>query len=118
LPNPSLLGLQDFAIGMSSIATNTEVMNILFRSLINAFAPLSMASKYWRFSFGDGLPHWSEKDGVGQWENLTERTPQTLGELDDLKMVEKTRTMTEEYMDLDVFKQMVAECAAGLTATA
>lgn len=41
---------------LGSFATNSELPNIIFRTLINAFAPDGGRRKYFRFSVGDGLP--------------------------------------------------------------
>lgn len=103
-----------FAQDMAGIATNTEVTNILFRSLINAFAPHPMAKKYWRFNVGDGLPDWVEEDGVWQWKLLGERQEENRGGLDDIAAIPVTKRQAEEYLNLQAAKNMVAECAACL----
>ncbi|KAF4485004.1 Calcium-independent phospholipase A2-gamma [Colletotrichum fructicola Nara gc5] len=43
-----------FLDALSALTTNTEITNVLFRSLINNFAPQSGIKKYWRFNVGDG----------------------------------------------------------------
>lgn len=105
----------DFVNGLTGIATNSEIMNIMFRSLLNAFAPRGMAKKYWRFNVGDGLPDWVEgEDGEWRWVLRETREEEELGQLDDVKMIGVTRERAEEYMRLDGFETMVAECAAAL----
>ena len=101
-----------FAGDMAGIATNTEVTNILFRSLVNAFAPRPMAKKYWRFNVGDGLPDWVEEDGVWKWTLLGERQEEERGELDDTAAIPKTEQKAAEYLDLPAAKKLIGECAA------
>lgn len=103
-----------FAGDMAGIATNTEVTNILFRSLVNAFAPRPMAKKYWRFNVGDGLPDWVEEDGVWKWTLLGERQEEERGELDDTAAIPKTEQKAAEYLDLPAAKKLIGECAACL----
>ncbi|CEI70806.1 hypothetical protein FVEN_g714 [Fusarium venenatum] len=115
LPAPGSHPL-DFITALSGVATNSDVMNILFRSLINAFAPKGMQKKYWRFNFGDGLPDWVEEDGVGKWRLLATREENDLGGLDDVNMIKLTKTRVENYMKEPGFELMVQECAAALKA--
>jgi hypothetical protein len=105
----------DFTSGVVGIATNSEVMNILFRSLINAFAPRGMARKYWRFNVGDGLPDWVEgEDGEWRWVLRGEREEKETGALDDVGLIGVTRTRAEEYMRAEGFGVMAKECASAL----
>jgi len=94
--------------------TNTDVINTLFRSLINSFAPRGMAKKYWRFNVGDGLPDWVEEDGVWRWKLLAERKETDTGALDDVAMIGLTKTRAEEYMKLPGFEVLLHECANAL----
>jgi hypothetical protein len=105
----------DFTTGLTGIATNTDVVNILFRSLINAFAPRGMNKKYWRFNVGDGFPDWVEgEDGAWQWKLLGQREEMDLGELDNVGMIDSTKKRAEAYMGLDGFGVLLNECVAGL----
>ncbi|KAF3358216.1 hypothetical protein VDGD_03089 [Verticillium dahliae] len=104
----------DFTNGLASIATNSEMANILFRSLINAFAPRSMARKYWRFNVGDGLPDWVDEDGVGSWRLLAKVEESNVGELDDVAMIDITRSRAEDYMKEPGFTTLLNECAPAL----
>lgn len=112
----TLLQLKPFAESMASIATNTEVTNILFRSLINAFAPLPNTKKYWRFNLGDGCPDWiPAKDGKGgQWVLKGQRQEQAPGELDDVAAMEKTIKATEVYIGQRIMRGIIADCAQAL----
>jgi hypothetical protein len=112
----TLLQLKPFAESMASIATNTEVINILFRSLINAFAPLPNSKKYFRFNIGDGCPDWiPAKDGKGgQWVLLGKRQEQTLGELDDVAAMDKTMSATNSYITARFTRGLIGDCAAAL----
>ncbi|KAF4996354.1 hypothetical protein FDECE_12498 [Fusarium decemcellulare] len=103
-----------FAEDLSGITTNSDVVNILFRSLINAFAPRGMAKKYWRFNFGDGLPDWVGKDGVGRWRSLAKREESNLGELDDVNIIEITKQRARDYMNDPNFTTPLHECVNAL----
>ncbi|KAK0713548.1 acyl transferase/acyl hydrolase/lysophospholipase [Lasiosphaeria miniovina] len=108
-------GLIGFAKSMASIATNTEMVNILFRSLINAFAPRPQGKKYWRFNIGDGCPDWIEgPDGVWAWSLQEKRVEMDLGELDDVAAMDKTVKATKAYIALDGAQAMISECAKAL----
>lgn len=114
--DPTLKQLPSFAKSMAAIATNTEVTNILFRSLINAFAPLPNSQKYFRFNIGDGCPEWvPNEDGTSfQWVSLETREEQDLGELDDVGAMKKTIEATNKYIGLKGAQQMMTECAKSL----
>lgn len=99
------------AIAMPSIATNSEITNILFRALINAFAPQGMAKKYWRFSVGDGFPDWVKENGVWKWKLLGERKEEDIGELDDVKAIQQTENRAKSYLQSPAAAQMVGEAA-------
>ncbi|KAG7409935.1 Calcium-independent phospholipase A2-gamma [Fusarium oxysporum f. sp. rapae] len=48
--------LKGFTEPVAMLATNSKITKLVFRSLINAFAPKPMAKKYCRFNVCDGLP--------------------------------------------------------------
>jgi len=106
--------LPKFADGVAGIATNSEITNILFRSLLNAFAPQGMAKKYWRFNVGDGLPDWVEQDGLWQWKLLATRQEEERGELDNTKAIPMTEQKAREYISLPGAQTMVIQCAGSL----
>lgn len=99
---------------LAGIATNSEITNILFRSLINAFAPQPMGKKYWRFNVGDGLPDWVEEGGMGVWKNLEQRAPENQPDLDDVKAIKNVEKKAEEYIKLPGAQEMIAECSDAL----
>ena len=103
---------------MPDIATNSEIVNILFRSLINAFAPQSMAKKYWRFNVGDGFPDWVEEDGVWKWKLRGERKEEDIGKLDDVAAIKKTEDRANAYLQTSAAAIMVAEAANALKGAA
>ena len=107
----NLLGV---AQSVASIATNSDITNILFRSLINAFAPQGMVKKYWRFNVGDGLPDWVEEDGVWKWKLLAERKEEKIGDLDDVGAIKQTEKRADTYLQTPAAGKMVAECAEAL----
>lgn len=113
LPKPNTPSL-GFVTGLSSVATNSEITNVLFRTLVNAFAPKPMGKKYWRFNVGDGLPDWVEENGFYVWKNLGEREPGDGGDMDDIKALGRITDLAEKYIDQPGFQKMVAECADAL----
>ncbi|KAJ6118971.1 hypothetical protein N7471_013591 [Penicillium samsonianum] len=63
------LGL-DFKYAMQSfadIATDTENTNILFRALIDAFAPHAQTKKYYRLNVSKELPGPADSKGILDW---------------------------------------------------
>lgn len=115
LPSFSALNSVGFASGATSILTNTESMNVLFRVLINLLSPETNIRKYWRFDCGDGLPDFFVDDeGVGRWRLLANRDEHDLGQMDDVKMVPFMTDQTKTYMEQDGFKTMSKESAEAL----
>lgn len=113
-PLPSVRHPIDFAMGIVDIATNSEIINIMFRSLINAFAPRGMDKKYWRLNVGDGLPDWVEVDGVWQWKLQAERKEENIGKLDDVSMIDLTKQRAGEYLKLAETGTTLRECSRAL----
>ncbi|KAF5625338.1 calcium-independent phospholipase A2-gamma [Fusarium tjaetaba] len=99
--------------GPIGILTNTNIVNVLFRELINAFAPRGMEKKYWRFDFGDGLPDWVEEDGVMKWVYLA-KIEATEGEMDDITIKELLKKKANEYIQEPGFQKQLADCAVAL----
>lgn len=56
--NQTSNGLDDFkvATAVPNVATNTQIVNILFRCLINVFTPKPQGKKYWRLNIGEEIP--------------------------------------------------------------
>ncbi|KAJ8109063.1 hypothetical protein OPT61_g7729 [Boeremia exigua] len=102
-----------------SIATNTQVMHILFRCLINAFAPKPQGKKYWRLNIGEEIPEWKERthpfyDIFCRFEKeiLHTQDYKKLGDLDDLEAMPELLRMTTKYIDLQ--QEDLSDCAAAL----
>ncbi|KAK0707393.1 acyl transferase/acyl hydrolase/lysophospholipase [Lasiosphaeris hirsuta] len=119
LPDATASNVIGLAKGMASIATNTEMVNILFRSLINAFSPKPTEKKYWRFNIGDGCPDYVlQDDGTYKWVYLEKREEMSLGELDDVAAMDNTIKATQAYIKLEGASLMIKECAVSLAAVA
>ncbi|EMT71987.1 acyl transferase/acyl hydrolase/lysophospholipase [Fusarium oxysporum II5] len=104
--------LKGFTESVASIATNSEITNLLFRSLINAFAPRPMAKKYYRFNVGDGLPEWTEDDdGNWTWKLLETRVEGGVAEMDDITAIDATEEQAKKYIELAGAQKMIEECA-------
>ncbi|KAK3353854.1 patatin-like phospholipase [Lasiosphaeria hispida] len=117
LPDATASNFIGLATGIASIAINTEMVNILFRSLINAFSPKPTEKKYWRFKIGDGCPDYVlQEDGTYKWVYLEKREEMSLGELDDVAAMDNTIKATQAYIKLEGASLMIKECAVSLAA--
>lgn len=84
---------------LGSLATNSELPNIIFRTLINAFAPDGGRRKYFRFSVGDGLPDFVQvEEGVWKWVLKGVRREEDIGDLDDVGKIGLTVRRAREYI--------------------
>lgn len=115
----NLLNLVAVAGAVPGIATNTQVMHILFRCLINAFAPKPQGKKYWRLNIGEEIPEWNEKThpfydifGLFEKEILHMQDYRKLGDLDDVDKLPELLKMTDDYIRLQ--QKDIGECAAAL----
>ena len=112
LPNPGILPSYDVEEAFAAIATNTEIVNILFRSLINAFAPAALAKKYWRFNVSEEKPAWDEKKGGKTVHHQDDF--KNVGDLDDIGALKALMQMTEQYVQTQAAS--IEECAKALAA--
>ena len=110
------------AANVPSIATNTQVMHILFRCLINAFAPKPQGKKYWRLNISEEIPEWKEKThplcdvfGIFEKEVLHMQDYRKLGDLDDVGSLPELLKMTDNYIMAQ--SKDIADCAAALMGT-
>ncbi|KKY28473.1 putative protein kinase subdomain-containing protein [Diplodia seriata] len=106
----TLKSIADFA----SIATNSEITHNLFSGLIDAFAPQSLARKYWRLNVGVQIPEWEEEKGMLWWKHkeLHPDNFQDVGNLDDLRKLRMLEELTEEYVKSN--DAPIGECAKAL----
>ncbi|KAF6825113.1 protein kinase subdomain-containing protein [Colletotrichum plurivorum] len=129
LPDLNVSNIKGAASALASILTNTEMPNIMFRSLINHFAPSTGILKYFRFSVADSLSYddffedHGERDirlegvygfrkevdhgstGVVRQAKLDEATKQSLDKID---------AQVEAYINGDKALRVVIACAAAL----
>ncbi|KAF3038623.1 hypothetical protein E8E12_003111 [Didymella heteroderae] len=115
----NLLNVAAVAKAVPSIATNTQVMHILFRCLINAFAPKPQGKKYWRLNIGEEIPEWKEKGSplfdvfhLFEKEVLHTQDFEKLGDLDDVDALPELIKMTEAYIAAQ--DQDICDCATAL----
>lgn len=100
---------------VASIATNSEVTNILFRSLLNAFAPKSMARKYWRLNVGDGMPDWVVgDDGKMRWRLIGQRDEKDIGDMDNVAAIDQTVKRAEDYIRSGDGAKLLSEISSSL----
>ncbi|KAE8149604.1 acyl transferase/acyl hydrolase/lysophospholipase [Aspergillus avenaceus] len=112
---PTLGTVESFA----SIATNSELTHILFRGLIDAFAPLPETPKYWRLNVNKRIPAWDEtkrkwlirKKTVHHRDNY-----EPMIELDDTKGARgKLMDMVTAYLAQPNVRATVMACAQALS---
>jgi hypothetical protein len=87
--------------GLSSVATNTEITHILFRTLINAYAPTPVTDKYWRLNVGKEIAEWDEThkhllQGSTIEKHLDDH--EDPGQMDDIKALPHLIEMTKAYI--------------------
>lgn len=107
------------ATAVPSIATNTQVMHILFKCLINAFAPVPQGSKYWRLNIGEEIPEWKEVKHpfwdlleIFETEVLHTQDYKKLGDLDDVGSLPELMQMADKYIASQAHD--ITDCAAAL----
>ncbi|KAE8365962.1 acyl transferase/acyl hydrolase/lysophospholipase [Aspergillus caelatus] len=76
--------------GLGSAITNSELANILFRTLIDAYAPESRRMKYFRLNVGREIEDWPE--------NAKEEENEELAEMDSIKQIGGFIERTEQYI--------------------
>ncbi|KAE8314483.1 acyl transferase/acyl hydrolase/lysophospholipase [Aspergillus transmontanensis] len=76
--------------GLGSAITNTELANILFRTLIDAYAPESRRLKYFRLNVGREIEDWPE--------DAKEKENEELAEMDSLTQIGGFIERTEQYI--------------------
>lgn len=117
LISPGTLGSHDVEASFAAAASNTELTHILFRSLVNAFAPQIMTKKYWRLNVSELIPAWDEEKRKWIFQKYTVHHNQdykAVGDLDDVGALKELMEMTKKYVgDQD---GIIAECAKALVA--
>jgi hypothetical protein len=69
-------GLLSLPEALASVVTNSELANILVRTLLDAYAPTSATHKHWRLNVGVDLPaRGEEKSGWLGFDEYTARRP-------------------------------------------
>lgn len=85
---------------LSSVATNTEITHILFRTLINAYAPTPVTDKYWRLNIGKEVAEWDEKKEHYFSADTIEKhldNYEDPGQMDDVSALPHLVDMTNAY---------------------
>ncbi|KAI9935105.1 hypothetical protein ASPWEDRAFT_31438 [Aspergillus wentii DTO 134E9] len=108
--DPGRLGDHNVESAFASAACNAEIMHVLFRTLIHAFAPRNMQEKYWRLNVGKHVP---EKivDGKKVLDNY-----EGVGELDDVSAVLNHLVKLAEKV-VEEEKDTIQRCALALDHT-
>ncbi|KAE8136426.1 acyl transferase/acyl hydrolase/lysophospholipase [Aspergillus pseudotamarii] len=76
--------------GLGSAITNSELANILFRTLIDAYAPESRRMKYFRLNVGREIEDWPE--------DAKEEENEELAEMDSIEQIDGFIERTEQYI--------------------
>ena len=87
--------------GFASIATNSEIMHVLFHGLIDSFAPRPVTKKYWRLNVGEKIPEWEEDSNwwLSNYKELHLDNYKDVGEMDDLDAINLLIAMTKTYIE-------------------
>lgn len=101
LGKAGILFNNELAEGFASAATNSQLTHVLFKTLINAYAPRPTNKKYWRLNIGEETKENNYKD---------------VGELDDVGKIDMIRAMTKEYIAVqdDLIDGVVSSLKASL----
>ncbi|THZ12493.1 hypothetical protein D6C89_10792 [Aureobasidium pullulans] len=114
--NVGIKGILSLPKALASAATNSELTNILFRTLLDAYAPTSATHKYWRLNVSVEIPaDIEEKSGWLGFGRYTEKHPdnyEDVGALDDLLALEKLEDMTRGYIKAQ--DEVIFECCKAL----
>ncbi|KAH0370527.1 hypothetical protein KCU65_g2571, partial [Aureobasidium melanogenum] len=114
--NVGIKGLMSLPEALASAATNSELTHILFRTLLDAYAPTSVTHKYWRLNVSVEIPAWDEQKS--EYLGLKKYTVKHLddyedpGALDDLLAVKKLEEMTKGYIKAQ--DGVISECVKAL----
>lgn len=123
LVDPGLFGSHEVEKRFANIATNSEIVHILFRTLIDAYAPKPLSKKYWRLNVSEAIPEWDETKKTWSWPKFwkTEITVQKhldnykgVGELDDLEALKQFKEMTHNWIQSSG-KALIEEASKALT---
>ncbi|KAJ5679821.1 hypothetical protein N7462_008065 [Penicillium macrosclerotiorum] len=115
---PGILPSHEVEESYISVATNSELINIMFRTLIDAFAPQAQERKYWRLNVhkdvlsekkvvGNGWSNWKNEiaNGTNDYEDP--------GSLDDVKAaLGKLTDWTKSYIVQE--GKAIGDCAAAI----
>ncbi|KNG89948.1 hypothetical protein ANOM_001675 [Aspergillus nomiae NRRL 13137] len=88
--NRALGGIFNMPVSLAANATNSEIMHILFRTLLDAYAPKIMRAKYWRLNVGHEIPGWPADPKAAKKNGLPE--------LDDINGIHGFVEKTEQYI--------------------
>jgi hypothetical protein len=112
-----LLPEHDVESSYVSVAGNSELINILFRTLIDAFAPVGREKKYWRMNVHMDIAAEEKVVNTG-WLGLKKEIVRMLnnyedpGALDDVKSaLGKLTDWTKAYI---VQEEMIMDCASAI----
>jgi len=111
----------DFKNAMESfadIATNTEDTNILFRALVDAFAPHAQTTKYYRLNVSKALPEPADSKGILGWLTQNKTVKGVLnnfedpGSLDDVDAIPRLKEWTIEWIKAQ--QDIIKSCSEAL----
>jgi hypothetical protein len=114
--NVGIKGLLSLPEALASAATNSEFTNILFRTLLDTYAPASATHEYWRLNVGVEIPSAYEvENGWLGLDGNTVKCPdnyEDVGAMDDLLALTKLGKMTNEYIKAQ--DGVIFECCKAL----
>ncbi len=92
--DPSLFKVPGVIQALPAAATSTEVVHVLFQTLIKAYAPKAEVEKYWRMNVGVLID--AKLDSHGKVTTLEDY--QEIGALDDRKELQDLIKLTHEFV--------------------
>jgi hypothetical protein len=105
-------------LSFSDIATNTESTNILFRAIVDAFAPHAQTKKYYRLNVSKELPEPTDSKGILGWLAGKQALKGVLnnfedpGSLDDVDAIPKLKEWTAEWIKAQ--QDIIKSCSEAL----
>jgi hypothetical protein len=97
---PNVLHLLKLPERLSAAVTNSEITHLLFRTLLDAYAPLPKQIKHWRLNVGHEMPGWPDP-------NVPDN--EKLPDLNDTKGIDGFLKKTTEYIEMQ--DGLIRRCA-------
>jgi hypothetical protein len=114
ITDPTKTAFRDTMQNFVGAATNSQITHVLFRTLLDAFAPKPMGKKYWRLNIGTFIGDWDQHKGIWPFNETIHHMDdyEKIGELDDVSALPKLYDVTDKYIQEN--QGMIDECTNAL----